>query len=305
MKRWTLLPILAVGLMIAATARGKEQASSWKPVNGKWEGGSTAAILTSVAGWPGKDEVVASTRGNGLWSSYRSRAPPGAAWASPARAASTPEKAVQIVFDPKDPNTMWASGIVPTPAFGKRPTAAKTFTHLSNNNHRRWLRGRFPTGPRRRKTQLMGLHEQEHRLHESTDGGATWLKIGDKIPDGTAFTTNPIILDAKTCIINSSGNKKGEDVGNLFAPWMAARRGRTSPGEGRQRQSHNHLEGHNLLVRALGSTDHQERRLRKNLAADQRRGARQCDRGSSRPAGKALAATVQRNCTWSKDDYAT
>ncbi len=208
MKRWTLLPILAVGLMIAATARGEEQASSWKPVNGKWEGGSTAAIWI-MAGWPGKDEVVASTRGNGLWSSTDR----GATWRRMGQPGKTPPnagEAVQIVFDPKDPNTMWASGMY---NFGVWKTAdgGKTFTHLSNNNHVDGFAVDF-TDPER-KTQLMGLHEQEHSLHESTDGGATWTKIGDKIPEGTAFSTNPIILDAKTWIINSSGYKKGEEWG--------------------------------------------------------------------------------------------
>ena len=74
--------------MIAATARGKEQASSWKPVNGKWEGGSTAAIWI-MAGWPGKDEVVASTRGNGLWSSTDREKPPGSRMGEPGKAPPT------------------------------------------------------------------------------------------------------------------------------------------------------------------------------------------------------------------------
>ena len=58
----------------------------------------------------------------------------------------------------------------------------------------------------------MGLHEQEHSLHKSTDGGATWTKIGDKIPAGSEFSTDPIILDAKTYLIfNSCGwSKPGE-----------------------------------------------------------------------------------------------
>jgi photosystem II stability/assembly factor-like uncharacterized protein len=207
MKRLAAVSILA-GVMFCSSALGADEALHWKPVNGTWEGGSTAAIWI-LTGWPGKDEVIASTRKNGLWSTTDR----GATWRRMGQPGKTPPnagEAVQILFDPKYPNSMWASGMY---GFGVWTTAdgGKSFSHLSKNNHVDGIAVDFSDPAR--KIQLMGLHEQEHSLHESTDGGGAWTKIGDKIPEGTAFTTNPIIIDSKTWIINSSGYKKGEEWG--------------------------------------------------------------------------------------------
>jgi photosystem II stability/assembly factor-like uncharacterized protein len=213
MKRWAWVTIFAAGMIGGAgvigdaTAQGADDGSSWKAVNGKWEGGSNAAIWTMTA-WPGKDEVIASTRGNGLWSTTDH----GETWkrmGEPGKSPPNSGEANQFVFDPKDSNTMWTSGMY---NYGVWKTAdgGKTFTHLSKNNHVDGFAVDFSDPAR--KLQLMGLHEQEHSVHESTDGGATWIKIGDKIP-AQAFTTNPIILDTKTWIIDSAGYKQGEQWG--------------------------------------------------------------------------------------------
>lgn len=59
-----------------------------------------------------------------------------------------------------------------------------------------------------RKTLLAGLHEQSHSLQLSKDGGKIWQKIGDKLPEDSNFTTDPIILDGKTFLINTAGWKQ-------------------------------------------------------------------------------------------------
>jgi len=93
-----------------------------------------------------------------------------------------------------------------------------------------------------RKTVLVGLHEQEHSLHRSTDQGMTWELIGDKVPPGTAFTTDPIVLDSKTFLINSDWLQEGrnwgiygsEDAGNTWTQVST---------EGASGQFHGHLTG--------------------------------------------------------------
>src|SRR5208283_2991720 len=56
-----------------------------------------------------------------------------------------------------------------------------------------------------RKTILLGLHERDRSLRLSTDGGTTFRLIGDRLPEGTGFSTLPIILDSRTFITNTSG----------------------------------------------------------------------------------------------------
>jgi hypothetical protein len=207
MKRLAAVSVLA-GLLLSNAAAGADGGLNWKPVNGTWEGGSTAAIWI-LAGWPGKDEVIASTWKNGFWSTTDR----GATWRRMGQPGQTPPnagEAVQILFDPQDPNTMWASGMYGFSVW-KTADGGKSFSHLSKDTRVDGFAVDFTD--RARKIQFMGPHEQEHSLHESTDGDATWTKIGDKIPEGTPFTTNPIIIDAKTWIINSSGYKKGEQWG--------------------------------------------------------------------------------------------
>ncbi len=209
MRRLASVSLLVAGMMIAAVARGQEGQSPWKDAVGIWEGGSTAKI-TKMAAWPGKDVVIASAWGDGLWSS----ADGGAHWKRMGQPGKTPPNAggaVQFVFDPKHPQTMWTSGMY---NYGVWKTAdgGKTFTHLGKHDHVDGIAVDF-TDPAR-KTLLIGLHEQEHSLHKSTDGGLTWVKIGDKVPQGSEFTANPIILDAKTYLTDSSGwSKPGESWG--------------------------------------------------------------------------------------------
>ena len=205
----TAAAILAAILTLTAAAHADEQTPAWKTLNDTWQGGNKASIW-KIAAWPGKDLLVASVRSNGLWSS----ADGGEIWQRMGESGKTPPnagQAVQFVFDPKDSNTMWTSGMY---NYGVWKTAdgGKTFTHIGNNNHVDGFAVDF-TDPDR-KIQLMGLHEQEHSLHKSTDGGATWVKIGDKIPAGSEFSTDPIILDAKKYIIDSNGwSKPGEHWG--------------------------------------------------------------------------------------------
>jgi photosystem II stability/assembly factor-like uncharacterized protein len=47
----------------------------------------------------------------------------------------------------------------------------------------------------------------------STDGGETWTKIGDRLPEDSNHSTDPIILDSKTFLINTAGWAKGKTSG--------------------------------------------------------------------------------------------
>jgi photosystem II stability/assembly factor-like uncharacterized protein len=154
--------------------------------------------------------VIACVWKDGLWSSVDG----GAHWKRMGQPGKTPPKeggAVQFVFDHKDRQTFWTSGMY---GYGVWKTAdgGQTFTRLGTKDHCDGIAVDF-TDPAR-KTLLVGLHEQEHSLHKSTDGGLNWVKIGDNVPKGSEFTANPIVLDAKTYLTDSSGwSKPGESWG--------------------------------------------------------------------------------------------
>jgi photosystem II stability/assembly factor-like uncharacterized protein len=59
-----------------------------------------------------------------------------------------------------------------------------------------------------RKTLLIGHHEQDRSIEKSTDGGQTWQKIGDKLPEHTNFSNDVIVFDSKTFVVNAAGWKQ-------------------------------------------------------------------------------------------------
>jgi hypothetical protein len=64
-----------------------------------------------------------------------------------------------------------------------------------------------------RRTLLAGLHEQARSLNISRDGGKSWTKLGDKFPEDSNFTHDPIILDSRTYLVNTAGWKPKSSLG--------------------------------------------------------------------------------------------
>jgi hypothetical protein len=108
----------------------------------------------------------------------------------------------QIVFDPADPQRFWVSGCYSASPF-LTVDGGNTFQRLGNLTHMDGIGIDF-TDPQR-KTLVVGLHEQARSVHKSSDGGKTWQKIGDSLPEDSNHSTDPIVIDAKTYIINTAG----------------------------------------------------------------------------------------------------
>ena len=159
-----------------------------------------------VAAAPDRDEVVAGVSEAGLWSS----ADGGATWRKLPGSAAIKHRTHQVVFDPKDSKRYWVSGNY-GPGIWRTDDAGLTFRRLGKLDHVDGVAIDFSDPARR--TMLAGLHEQVRSLHLSKDGGETWEKIGDRLPEDSNHSTDPMILDSKTFLVNTAGWAKGKAHG--------------------------------------------------------------------------------------------
>jgi len=181
------------------------------PTSGGWVnaagnlGGETwgYAGVTVLPPVPDSADVIAGVSERGLWSSGDG----GRSWKQLGADDKEPIKnrPFRVLFDPRNPAVFWESGNYGAGVF-KTIDGGKSFTRLGNLNHVDGIPVDF-SDPER-KTMLAGLHEQVRSLHRSTDGGKTWQKIGDRFPENSNFTTDPIILDSTTFLINTAGWKQ-------------------------------------------------------------------------------------------------
>jgi photosystem II stability/assembly factor-like uncharacterized protein len=192
---WIALPILL----------GARQESGWKNVTAG-VGGETwgYAGVTLLAAVPDRDEIIAGVSEAGLWSS----ADGGATWKK--LGGDIRNRPHQILFDPRDSRTFWISGCYGAGIF-RTDDAGAGFRRLGKLDHVDGIA--VDVGDPGRRTLLTALHEKERSLHVSRDGGETWQKIGDRLPEGTNFTSDPLILDSKTFVINTAGWAKGKSFG--------------------------------------------------------------------------------------------
>jgi len=182
---------------IGSVAAGAEWTNVTHDVGGEKWGYAGVCLLVAV---PDSPAMIAGVSEAGLWrtddqgQSWRKLAPD-----DPEQIRHRPH---QIVFDPKDPQRFWISGCYGAGIF-TTADGGKTFQRLGNLSHVDGLGIDF-TDPQR-KTLVTGLHEQARSVHKSTDAGQTWQKIGDALPEDSNHSTDPIVIDARTFIINTAG----------------------------------------------------------------------------------------------------
>ncbi|HLX61546.1 MAG TPA: hypothetical protein VKX17_09725 [Planctomycetota bacterium] len=203
MKKW-----LAIALLLAAVL-ARARAGEWLNVTNNIGGDTWGyAGVTYVACVPNSTEVIAGVSERGVWSSTDG----GATWKKLGAGdkEQIKHRTHKIVFDPKDPATFWVSGCYGSAVF-KTTDGGKTFQKLNAPNHADGVAIDF-SDPER-KTLLLGLHEQARSLHISKDGGTSFQKIGDKLPEDSNHSTDPIIIDSKTFLINTAGWKQKSTLG--------------------------------------------------------------------------------------------
>ncbi|MDB5175118.1 MAG: BNR/Asp-box repeat protein [Phycisphaerales bacterium] len=194
-----------VGFVPLVQAQEKPAAGAWANVTNNVGGEKWGyAGVTTMAAVPGSGDIIAGVSEAGLWLS----ADGGKTWKKLGEkdAEQIRNRPYQIVFDPADPKIFWESGSYNGPGVFKTTDAGQTFVPLGKVTHVDGIGVDF-TDPDR-KTLLIGHHEQERSIEKSSDGGQTWLKIGDKLPEKTNFSSDVIVFDAKCYDVNAAGWKQ-------------------------------------------------------------------------------------------------
>jgi hypothetical protein len=204
-------------LIVAVLALGLATTTGWAQAGGAAAGGNEGGwvnVTNNVGGekWadygmhmltgvPSKDidEVVAGISGAGLWSTTD-----GAVWKHLGDTGKTQitSRPTGIVWDPKDPNVFWVTAIYGAGLF-KTTDGGKSFEPLGNLQHVDSLTVDF--ADKDRKLMLICHHETPRSIDKSLDGGKTWTNIGKTMPDKTNHTTNAVIIDPNTYLVNAAG----------------------------------------------------------------------------------------------------
>lgn len=188
------------GIAVVLTITGAALAE-WKDATGNVGGEKWGyAGVCLVAAVPDSAAVIAGVSEAGLWRSDDK----GDSWT---RLGADDREQIrnrphQIMFDPKNPGRFWISGCYGAGVF-TTDNGGRSFRRLGNLSHVDGIGVDF-TDPDR-KTLVVGLHEQSRSIHKSADGGLTWQKIGDALPEDSNHSTDPIVLDGRTFIVNTAG----------------------------------------------------------------------------------------------------
>ncbi len=155
---------------------------------------------------PGQDRILAGIAQRGLWQTTDG----GATWTPLGQGPGSDaivNRPSRIVYDPTNAEVFWESGIYNRSGVYQTTNGGQTFRHLGKITHNDFVSVDF-SDPLRR-TLLAGGHEQSRTVWKSVDGGQTWTNIGATLPEGTKFSSNPLLLDASTYLVNASGWGKG------------------------------------------------------------------------------------------------
>ncbi len=201
--------LLAAGILFSIVS---PLAAQWVNVTGNLaDMPSECGNLCLLSAVPGQDRIIAGIAKRGLWQTTDG----GATWTALGQGAGSDaivNRPSRILYDPTDAKKFWESGIYNSSGVYRTSNDGQTFQHLGSAKHNDYVSVDF-ADPQRR-TLLAGGHEQSRTVWKSVDGGQTWTNIGATLPEGTKHSSNPLLLDANTYLVNASGWGKG--TGGVF-----------------------------------------------------------------------------------------
>ncbi len=200
---------LAAGFLICGLS---PLAAQWTNVTGNLANlPSECGNLCLLSVVPGQDKLFAGIAQRGIWQTTDG----GTTWTPLGQGAGSEvivNRPSRILYDPTSADTFWESGIYNSSGLYHTTNAGQTFQHLGRARHNDFVSVDF-SDPQRR-TLLAGGHEQSRMVWKSGDGGQTWTNIGLNLPQGSKFSTHPLLINAVTYLVNTSG--WGQGTGGVF-----------------------------------------------------------------------------------------
>jgi hypothetical protein len=108
-----------------------------------------------------------------------------------------------ITYDPDDKNTYYVSGIYGFPGINKTTDNGMTFHGLGTIGHNDGMSVDY-SDPER-KVMLAGGHEQKRTVYRSEDGGMNWTNVGMNLPEDSATSSFPYVVNAQEHLVGCFG----------------------------------------------------------------------------------------------------
>jgi photosystem II stability/assembly factor-like uncharacterized protein len=191
-----LVPLLALDSGSTAAADG------WTNVTGNLANlKSECGNLTLLSSVPRSNTVIAGIAQQGLWATTDG----GASWqplGSGQGSAHITNRPTWISYDPLNPSHFYESGIYNDGGVYVTANGGTTFAEVGTVKHNDFVSVDYADPDR--KTLLAGGHEQLRTMWKSADGGKTWTNPGANLPPGTGSLPDPLIIDARTYLVNAT-----------------------------------------------------------------------------------------------------
>ncbi|HYP87618.1 MAG TPA: hypothetical protein VEQ59_05685 [Polyangiaceae bacterium] len=195
---------------------GGSVAMGGAPPMGKWVNetfnlkglDSECGNLSQLSSKPDEDMLIVSVAQQGLFhkrSSDTEWTPLGQGKGS----EKITNRGTSFLYDPEHPKVFWESGIYNGGGIYRTDDNGDTFKAL-NIIHNDYVSVDF-TDPDR-QTLLASGHEQDRKFYKSTDGGETFVELGDQLPDEVKVCPQPVALDAEHYLLGC-GSYGGGDRG--------------------------------------------------------------------------------------------
>src|SRR5258706_12770536 len=181
--------------------------AQWVDATGNLAGmASECGNLCLLSAVPGQEKIIAGIAKRGLWQTMDG----GTTWTPLGQGAGSDaivNRPSRIVYDAKNAEAFWESGIYNSFGVYRTTNGGQTFQHLGSAKHNDFVSVGF-SDPQR-QTLLAGGHEQSRTVWKSVDGGQSWTNVGASLPEGTKHSSNPLLIDVFTYFVNASGWGKG------------------------------------------------------------------------------------------------